>query len=284
MIYVFLRNKHMMDSSVFMHQFSVPERSHLKIHPPPPPPGPAITSALVSSPMPTETLAVETQAPAPQTQTQTQTPTTTASSSPSSTHRRHRTFSSSSSSSSSLSTLSSAASSPSPSPRGRAVPFSWEHHPGIPKVRFLGGAGAASSAPTPLPLPPPLRVPETSRARHQQHARRRRACGKPMPADDAGGDPFAAALAECTRERGGAGSDAGLMDALFPARPTTSSSVPSSRRWSIASAGGVVGLLDLYGCRSVVGVAEGAFVVRRPVKVVRAVPAGRAGMGRAGRR
>ncbi|CAD6254537.1 unnamed protein product [Miscanthus lutarioriparius] len=213
------------------------------------------------------------------------TPTATASSSPASTRqRRHRTFSSSSSSSSSsLSTVSSAASSPSLSPRGRgttttSVPFSWEHHPGIPKTRLIP-AGTPSSAPTPLPLPPPLRAPPTttSRPRHQQHARRRRSRGNPPPADDAA-DPFAAALVECTRERGaGAGSDdAGLMDALFPARAPPA---PTSRRWSIASAGGVVGLLDLYGCKSAMGgVAEGAFVARRPVAVVRAGP------GRAGRR
>ncbi|OEL35217.1 hypothetical protein BAE44_0003764 [Dichanthelium oligosanthes] len=213
-----------------------------------------------------------------------------------STPRRHRTFSSSSSSS--LSTASSSASSPPPSPRGRgvtSVPFSWEHHPGIPKTRFPAVAGTtvamatSPSPPTPLPLPPPLRAPPSSRAprhhHHHQRTRRRRASSQP-PADAA--DPFAAALAECTRERAAAGpaDDRRLMDSLFPSPATASgSSCAPSRRWSIAaSTGGVVGLLDLYGCKSAMGVAEGAaFVVRRPVAVVRPGP-GRAGLGRAGRR
>ncbi|KAG2560650.1 2-methylisoborneol synthase-like [Panicum virgatum] len=204
-------------------------------------------------------------------------------SSPAPAHRRHRTFSSSSSSSSSLSTASSAASSPSPSPRGHgatSVPFSWEHHPGIPKAR----TSPPSPAAPPLPLPPPLRAPP-SRPRHKNHqqTRRRRAAGSSQPAP--GADPFAAALAECTRERAAAAagpdSDRLLMDSLFPspaAAPASASCAPGSRRWSIASAGGVVGLLDLYGCKSAMGVAEGAFVVRRPVAV------GRAGLGRAGPR
>ncbi|PUZ43930.1 hypothetical protein GQ55_8G046300 [Panicum hallii var. hallii] len=216
-------------------------------------------------------------------------------SSPAPAHRRHRTFSSSSSSSSSsLSTVSSAASSPSPSPRGRAatsVPFSWEHHPGIPKTRLpavAGATAAASSSPAPatppLPLPPPLRAPP-SRPRHKNHQQtRRRRAGSSQPA--AGADPFAAALAECTRERAAAAgpdNDRRLMDSLFPSPAASASCAPGSRRWSIASAGGVVGLLDLYGCKSAMGVAEGAFVVRRPVAVVRPGP-GRAGLGRAGRR
>ncbi|RLM69943.1 serine/arginine repetitive matrix protein 1-like [Panicum miliaceum] len=212
-------------------------------------------------------------------------------SSPAPTHRRHRTFSSSSfSSSSSLSTASSAASSPSPSPRSRgatSVPFSWEHHPGIPKTRLPASSSPAPATP-PLPLPPPLRAPP-SRPRHKNHQpTRRRRAGSSQPATVA--DPFAAALAECTRERAaaaGADSDRRLMDSLFPspspAAPAPASCAPGSRRWSIASAGGVVGLLDLYGCKSAMGVAEGAFVVRRPVAVVRPGP-GRAGLGRAGRR
>uniref|UniRef100_A0ACD5ZX34 Uncharacterized protein n=1 Tax=Avena sativa TaxID=4498 RepID=A0ACD5ZX34_AVESA len=184
---------------------------------------------------------------------------------PAQTRRRQRaaSYSSSSSSSSSFSTVSSAASSPSPSPRTTSVPFSWEHHPGIPKNHaFLrGGADPAASPPTPLPLPPPLRARPSSR-----HANRP-ATGAPGTAD-----PFAAALAECTRER----ANAVDMDALFP--PTPASIVRSApRRWSI-TAGGVVGFLDMYGCKSAIGVAEGAFVVRRPVAVV-----GRAGQGRTGR-
>jgi len=162
------------------------------------------------------------------------------------------------------------------------VPFSWEHHPGIPKTRLPAVAGATADAPSPappLPLPPPLR------ARHKNHQQtRRRRAGSSQPA--AGADPFAAALAECTRERAGADSDRRLMDSLFPspaAAPASASCAPGSRRWSVASAGGVVGLLDLYGCKSAMGVAEGAFVVRRPVAVVRPGP-GRAGLGRAGRR
>ncbi|XP_062183063.1 uncharacterized protein LOC133887139 [Phragmites australis] len=187
-------------------------------------------------------------------------------------HRGHHTLSSSSSSSSSsLLTVSSAASSPSPSPRSRgttsrsttSVPFSWEHHPGIPKTRFPADA---ASPPTPLPLPPPLRAPPSG-----HRGDRRRA----SPPDAA--DPFAAALAECTRDRSSAGADAGLMGSLFPAPASA-----SSRRWSIAAAGGVVGFLDLYGCKSAMAVAEGAFIVRRPVAVARPGP-GRAGQGRPGR-
>ncbi|XP_051179888.1 uncharacterized protein [Lolium perenne] len=181
------------------------------------------------------------------------------------TYRRHRgaSYSSSSSSSSSFSTVSSAASSPSPSPRTTSVPFSWEHHPGIPKNHtFLrGAANPAASQPTPLPLPPPLR------ARPSRRRANRPATGAPGIID-----PFAAALAECTKER----ANAIDIDALFP--PTPESVVRSApRRWSI-TAGGMVGLLDLYGCKSAMGVAEGAFVMRRPVAVV-----GRAGQGRTGR-
>ncbi|KAM0923053.1 hypothetical protein ACQ4PT_005773 [Festuca glaucescens] len=184
---------------------------------------------------------------------------------PAQTHRRHRaaSYSSSSSSSSSFSTVSSAASSPSPSPRTTSVPFSWEHHPGIPKKQtFLrGAADPAASPPAPLPLPPPLRAPLS-----------RRKASRPAAGAPGATDPFAAALAECTRER----TNAIDIDALFP--PTPESVVRSApRRWSIA-AGGVVGFLDLDGCKSAMGVAEGAFVVRRPVVVV-----GRAGQGRTGR-
>ncbi|CAM0874679.1 unnamed protein product [Alopecurus aequalis] len=187
---------------------------------------------------------------------------------PAQTHRRHRAASyssSSSSSSSSFSPVSSAASSPSPSPRTTSVPFSWEHHPGIPKNNtFLrGGAKSAASRPTPLPLPPPLRAPLSGRRAN------RPATGAPGAAD-----PFAAALAECTRER----ANAIDIDALFP--PTPASVVRgTTRRWSIA-ASGVVGFLDLHGCKTAMAVAEGAFVVRRPVV---AVGVGRAGQGRTGR-
>ncbi|XP_062197862.1 early nodulin-20-like [Phragmites australis] len=189
-----------------------------------------------------------------------------ASSSPTA-HHRNRTFSSSSSSSS-LSTASTPSPSPSPRSTTTSVPFSWEHHPGVPKKDCLLPADAASP-PTPLPLPPPLRaLPSRSSSLHHQHNRRRRAGPR------AASDPFAVALAECTRERVAAvGSDAGLMDTLFP----EPASAPS-RRWSI-SAGGVVGFLDLYGCKSAMAVAEGAFIVRRPVAVARPGP-GRAGQGR----
>jgi hypothetical protein len=184
----------------------------------------------------------------PMATTHTRTPQPPAKASSPAAHRRQRTFSSpspsSSTSSSSLSTSSSAASTPSPSPRG-AVPFSWEHHPGIAKVRLPADA-ASPPAPPLLPLPPPLRAAPPSGARR---GHRRRAA-----------DPFAAALAECTRERSSAGSDAGLIDSLFPASPAAPSTRP---RWSIAAAGG--GLLDLYGCKNAMAVAEGAFILRRPV-------------------
>uniref|UniRef100_A0A0A9U123 Uncharacterized protein n=1 Tax=Arundo donax TaxID=35708 RepID=A0A0A9U123_ARUDO len=66
------------------------------------------------------------------------------------------------------------------------------------------------------------------------------------------------------------------MDTLFPAAAST-----PSRRWSLA-AGGVVGFFDLHGCKSAMAVAESAFIVRRPVAVVRPGH-GRAGQGRPGR-
>ncbi|KAE8804490.1 hypothetical protein D1007_19527 [Hordeum vulgare] len=184
---------------------------------------------------------------------------------PTQAHRRQRaaSYSSSSSSSSSFSTASSAASSPSPSPRTTSIPFSWEHHPGIPKNHsFLRGAADPAASPSaPLPLPPPIRASPS-----------RRRANRSAPGAPGAADPFAAALAECTRER----TSAIDIDALFPPKPASAVRA-GPRRWSIAT-GGVVGLLDLYGCRNAMGVAEGAFVVRRPVGAV-----GRAGQGRAGR-
>ncbi|KAF7052861.1 hypothetical protein CFC21_060888 [Triticum aestivum] len=186
---------------------------------------------------------------------------------PAQAHRRQRaaSHSSSSSSSSSFSTASSTASSPSPSPRTTSIPFSWEHHPGIPKSHsFLRGAADPAASPSaPLPLPPPIRAPPS---------RRRANRSAPGAPGAAAADPFAAALAECTRER----TNAIDIDALFPPKPASAVRA-GPRRWSIAT-GGVVGLLDLYGCKNAMGVAEGAFVVRRPVVAV-----GRAGQGRAGR-
>ncbi|KQJ89196.1 potassium voltage-gated channel subfamily C member 3 [Brachypodium distachyon] len=163
------------------------------------------------------------------------------------THRRHRGASSSFSSISTTSSSSAASSSSPPSsPPAMAasvVPFSWEDHPGIPKIHH----GTFVPSPLPLPLPPP----PPSSARH----RRRRTRNNAPPAD--GGDPFAAALEECTREERAAGID---MDALFPPTPAKAKAM---RRRTAGAAGG--GLLGLYGCKSAMAVAEGAFVVvRRP--------------------
>ncbi|KAG8088845.1 hypothetical protein GUJ93_ZPchr0011g28086 [Zizania palustris] len=207
--------------------------------------------------------------------------------------RRHRAASTSSSSSSFSTASSSAASSRSPSPRrmnsasGAAtatanatsvVPFSWEDHPGIPKSVLPAGhhhhhlSGASSSPSTaPLPLPPPLRrAPAQLSSRNHHRRRHHRSINPSSPAD-----PFAAALAECTRERDGT-----AIDDLFPAAAAPAPAAPSARRWSVA-ASGVVGFLDQYGCKSAMSVAEGAFIVRRPVAVAR--PGRLAGQGRVGR-
>ncbi|KAG8050910.1 hypothetical protein GUJ93_ZPchr0009g902 [Zizania palustris] len=199
--------------------------------------------------------------------------------SPSTVHRRrHRLASSSSSSSSLSSSLASTASyfspspSPAPSPRAGAaprgttsglVPFSWERHPGIPKS-CLGAGGIASSAVNspPLPLPPTLRV---SPLRHQPRRRRAVVTVPPSSYRSYAADPFAAAIVECTREDGVTDDNHDADAKTRPAVQTpTLSDRRSQRRWWLDT-GGFVGFLDLYGCKSAMAVADGAFLVRRSV-------------------
>ncbi|XP_047050959.1 translation initiation factor IF-2-like [Lolium rigidum] len=180
-------------------------------------------------------------------------------STPSTTPRRRGRTASSSSWSSSVSAGSSSSPSPSPAPSPRTttatsvVPFSWERRPGLPKSS-LGGLMSSSGSSTTLPLPPPPLRPSPRRCRQR---RRCRAVEAPGP----GADPFAAALVECTREEGMDDDDSG--DKLWPAR-TAKVSGRTARPWRIAG-GGVVGLLDLYGCKSAMDVVDGAFLARRPV-------------------
>ncbi|XP_062204382.1 formin-like protein 14 [Phragmites australis] len=178
---------------------------------------------------------------------------------------RHRTSaSSSSSSSSSVSTASFSSPSPSPAPSPRAstsivVPFSWERHPGVPKNSFRGGL-ASPEDDAPLPLPPPLRPPP----------RRRRANVSVPSASShrgANSDPFVAAFAECTRDDDGTahGADTDVADRLWLAPKPATVSGRAERRWWLTG-GGFVGFLDLYGCKSAMDVAGGAFLAgRRPV-------------------
>ncbi|RLN29165.1 hypothetical protein C2845_PM05G04150 [Panicum miliaceum] len=192
---------------------------------------------------------------------------------------RHRSsYSSSSSSSSSVSSASSTfcpSPSPAPSPRARTsslVPFSWERHPGVPKNSSRGGL--ASPTGTPLPLPPPLQPPSSRRRRRRPRAKLPAAA----PSDANGGDPFVAAFAECTRDDDGEDDEAdhGADDAvaaakdkqlwLAPAKPTVSGR--AGRPWRPA-AGGFLGFPDLYGCKSAMAVADGAFLARRPAAATR---------------
>uniref|UniRef100_A0A0D9XPN3 Uncharacterized protein n=1 Tax=Leersia perrieri TaxID=77586 RepID=A0A0D9XPN3_9ORYZ len=211
-------------------------------------------------------------------------------------HRRHHATSSSTSSSSLSTASSSASTSPSPSPRrpttttvsasSSVVPFSWEHHPGIPKSSSSGDTHLPTAAP-PLPLPPHLRraahTPSSSSRHHHRRRHHRAAATNRNPHPSSAADPFAAALAECTRDRSAA---AVAIDDLFRPATTKAAAAPAKppRRWSLA-AGGVVGLLDLYGCKSAMAVADGAFVMRRPVAVARPPGGGpgKVGQGRAGR-
>uniref|UniRef100_A0ACD5XNZ1 Uncharacterized protein n=1 Tax=Avena sativa TaxID=4498 RepID=A0ACD5XNZ1_AVESA len=182
-------------------------------------------------------------------------------STPSIAPRRRGRTASSSSSSSSVSTASSSSFSPSPSPAPSprttsatsVVPFSWERRPGLPKSS-LAGLISSSGSSTTLPLPPPPLRPSSRRCRQR---RRRRAVEAPASA----ADPFAAALVECTREEGMDDNDA---DDKLWAAPATTVSGRTARPWRLTGSG-VVGLLDLYGCRSAMDVVDGAFLARRPV-------------------
>uniref|UniRef100_A0ACD5Y556 Uncharacterized protein n=1 Tax=Avena sativa TaxID=4498 RepID=A0ACD5Y556_AVESA len=182
-------------------------------------------------------------------------------STPSIAPRRSGRSASSSSSSSSVSTASSSSFSPSPSPAPSprttaatsVVPFSWERCPGLPKSS-LAGLISSSGRSTTLPLPPP---PLRLSPRRYRQPRRRRA----IEDAETRADPFAAAFVECTREEGMDDDDA---DDKLLAAPATTVSGRTARPWRLTG-GGVVGLLDLYGCRSAMDVIDGAFLARRPV-------------------
>ncbi|KAL6642330.1 hypothetical protein ACP70R_020511 [Stipagrostis hirtigluma subsp. patula] len=207
--------------------------------------------------------------------------------SPSATPRRRhpRRTASSSSSSSSSSSVSTASFCPSPSPAAspRAstslVPFSWERHPGVPKNSLPGLDSPTGGAP--LPLPPPLRPPPRRRRRRRANANANVPAGS--SGLDTNSDPFVAAFAECTRDDdvddADHGSDADVAvreNKLWLAPKPVAVSGRAERRWWLAG-GGFVGFLDLYGCKSAMAVADGAFLARRPV-------AARPGPGRATRR
>ncbi|RCV36011.1 hypothetical protein SETIT_7G285500v2 [Setaria italica] len=201
---------------------------------------------------------------------------------------RHRSsYSSSSSSSSSVSSASTFCPSPSPaaSPLGRSstsslVPFSWERHPGVPKNSFR--SGLASPTGTPLPLPPPLR-PAPRRRRPRPRPRAKGPAASAAATSDASGDPFVAAFAECTRDDGeddeaDNGADAVTTAGkdklwLAPAKPTVSGRAARPCR---PATGGFLGFLDLYGCKSAMAVADGAFLARRPVAARPGPASGRA--------
>ncbi|XP_008791151.2 uncharacterized protein LOC103708144 [Phoenix dactylifera] len=163
------------------------------------------------------------------------------------------------SSSSSASSLSSAIPSSSPSPAHRylfplrsssAVPFSWEHLPGVPKN--------PKSFPSPavphrllLPLPPPLRSkPDTSIPRKKRSDAR---FSNLAPAD-----PFAAALAECTKD-----DPAGTGLAKLWGEPPAGA--PRRRALATAAITHRFGLFDLYGsCKISCSVADAIIHVPRP--------------------
>lgn len=76
-----------------------------------------------------------------------------------------------------------------PSPSLSSVPFSWEKQPGIPKSKPRNPNKTTQSDPL-LPLPPPLRsAPVIPRGKNRADR------------DGFGPDPFAVALAECTKSR-----------------------------------------------------------------------------------
>ncbi|CAL9108020.1 unnamed protein product [Musa textilis] len=131
-----------------------------------------------------------------------------------------------------------------------AVPFSWEHRPGIPKT-----SGPLTSRPTGplLPLPPSLRSAPAGNSR------------KKRPVAASAADPFATALAECAKDPAGPAIE-GLL-----ARGGGSA---VERRWRGPAAGWSVsdhlGLFGLHAsCKATCAVADSA------VRVPRAGPSNR---------
>ncbi|PKA64765.1 hypothetical protein AXF42_Ash016796 [Apostasia shenzhenica] len=104
-----------------------------------------------------------------------------------------------------------------------AVPFSWEHEPGIPKNP---SDPVSDFHPSRIPLPPPIRSSSF-------RSRKKRSEGS----FDA--DPFALALAECAKEPPAADPD--LEDFL-----RRSSAAERRRTASWSAAGGGFGLFGLY--------------------------------------
>jgi hypothetical protein len=143
------------------------------------------------------------------------------------------------------------------------VPFSWERHPGVPKA---SSRDHASPDAAPLPLPPPLLRAAPRRAKADNVAA---AVSADRGADSS--DPFVAAFAECTRvdDADDDGRDVPEAPVVVPNKlwlaRTTKSAPASGRRWWLPGGAGLVGFLDLYGCKSAMAVADGAFLARRPV-------------------
>ncbi|WOL16065.1 hypothetical protein Cni_G24847 [Canna indica] len=138
-----------------------------------------------------------------------------------------------------------------PSPFSSAVPFSWEHRPGIPKTS--GGplaAARSSGGSSVLPLPPPLRCnPAASSLKIKQ---------RPVVAHD---DPFAAALAECAK---GPAPGPDLKE-LF----ARSGSVAGRGRRATAASWSIADRLGLFGlhpsCKATCAVADSTVFIPRPV-------------------
>ncbi|KAG6525628.1 hypothetical protein ZIOFF_015590 [Zingiber officinale] len=123
-------------------------------------------------------------------------------------------------------------------PSSSAIPFSWEHRPGVPKAPSPLAAGSSAR---PL-LPPPLRsapigIKGTSLGRR----------------DD---DPFAAALAECAKSPLGP-----VIPDLFGRSGERSRTPTSAAGWSISYR---LGLLGIHAsCKTASAVADSTVLVRR---------------------
>ncbi|KAG0492299.1 hypothetical protein HPP92_005697 [Vanilla planifolia] len=170
---------------------------------------------------------------------------------------RQRGSSSSSSASSRSGSPSSFAASASPSPfhpiPSFAIPFSWEHKPGIPKSPFASAASregairieiVSGAGPLLLPLPPSFRSAAVLSRKKRSHA---------------GIDPFAAALAECAKDAPHSTSDD--LDSLW-FRRSVSPGVIDSKTAGIWRWATLAGRLGLYAsCKTSCSVSEAAAIV-----------------------
>ncbi|CAL9154079.1 unnamed protein product [Musa hybrid cultivar] len=129
-------------------------------------------------------------------------------------------------------------------PSSSAVPFSWEHRPGIPKT-----SGPLTSRPTGplLPLPPSLRSAPAGNSR------------KKRPVATSAADPFATALTECAKDPAG--------PAIEELLARGGGSVVERRRRGPAAAWSVSDRLGLFGlyasCKATCAVADSAVRVPR---------------------